>query len=179
MRVAGVVLIGLLAVGCATTARPPTTIASHTGAAAPIAPAVARNARAIRADDIPWLTPRKPGRVVVVSTTITILDRIQFVGASALITPSSKPILDAVASSLVGNPSITLLEVEAHGLEAPVGAQLHLARERADYIVDELVARGVERKRLRAGWVAIPERADDGMRFIIVTRSTDSDSTTN
>ena len=54
------------------------------------------------------------GRVVVTDTSIEILDKIYFEYDKAIIKPESYPILDAVAATLQGNPSITLIEIQGH-----------------------------------------------------------------
>src|SRR5258706_1126875 len=53
-------------------------------------------------------------RVVVTDTSTTILDVVEFVPGTATLRPTSQPTLDAVAATLCGNPSIALVEVQAH-----------------------------------------------------------------
>ena len=126
--------------------------------------------------DVPWL-PRRPGRTITTSTSMVILDRIRFVGATAIIDPASRPILDAMASTLAGNPSIRLVEVRAFGPEAGPHAELWLGQQRAQHVTDELIARGVERVRLRPrGAVTPPTQGSAGPEFLIVRRDTDPPS---
>ena len=83
--------------------------------------------------------PRGPRRVVT-DTSVEILDQAHFVGMQ--IAPASYPTLDAVAATLVGNPSITLLEVDAYA------ATLQLADGRARAYASYLVGKGVAPNRL-------------------------------
>ncbi len=57
------------------------------------------------------------GRVVVHHSRIEILDKVYFEANQARIKPASKPILDAIAATLVGNPQITSLEIQGHAAE--------------------------------------------------------------
>lgn len=98
-------------------------------------------------------------------THVEILDPIQFLTGSVTLDPRSTPILDAVASTLTGNPSIKLVAVHAYGADALVQFQARIGADRAQAIVDQLVARGVERARLVAqgeaapppGWTSAPQ----------------------
>ena len=115
------------------------------------------------------------GRVVVVDTTIEILQPVRFVGVTSNVTASSQRMLDAVAESLIGNPSIVKLEVVAYGNDAPVGppAQIALGERRARSVVGELVRRGVEPARLRASGGLRQRGNDPGPMFLILERSND------
>src|SRR5438105_7899035 len=72
------------------------------------------------------------GRVVVTDTETTILDVVEFAPGTATLRPASRPTLDAVAATLVGNPSIELIEVQSHtrGI-GDVTANLALSEQRA------------------------------------------------
>ncbi len=87
------------------------------------------------------------GRVVVTDSNIEILDFIYFKKGSAAITPASLPIIDALAQTLLGNPSITLTEVQGHAA-ADEGRGWELSMERAAATVMALRQRGVEARRL-------------------------------
>ena len=52
--------------------------------------------------------------MVVTDTSIEILDVIYFEYNSDVIKPASYPILDAVAATMQGNPSIQLIEIQGH-----------------------------------------------------------------
>ena len=96
----------------------------------------------------------KRGRVVVTDTYVEILDHVRFVG-DTIATPSLRT-LDAIADTLIGNPSIQLVEVQ------------HTTEARAQKIVDYLVGQGVEPERLTAG---VSPGAYSG--FVIVKRTSD------
>jgi len=87
------------------------------------------------------------GRVVVTSSSIEVLDMIYFVKGKADIKPESMPILDAVASTLRGNPDIVKVEVGGHATDDEPEAWA-LASRRASAVRKALVDRGVEPKRL-------------------------------
>lgn len=88
--------------------------------------------------------------MVVSETHIAILDPIRFLTGSVTLDPRSTPILDAVASTLRGNPSIKLVAVHAYGGDTLRQFQARVAAERAQAVVDQLVARGIARSRLVA-----------------------------
>ena len=115
-------------------------------------------------------------RVVVVDTSIEILDSIRFVGTTANMTVASLRMVDAVARTLDGNPSITKLEVVAYGSDArtnPLG-QIGLGERRAKAIVNALILRGVDPARLVSSGALHPARANDPVPiFLILKRSSD------
>ena len=91
------------------------------------------------------------GRVVVTDTAIEILDMMYFEYNKAVIKPVSYPILDAVAATLNGNPSIQLIEVQGHTDERGNDAyNLDLSDKRAAAVKKYLVDKGVEEKRLES-----------------------------
>ncbi len=91
------------------------------------------------------------GRVVVTDTSIEILDMVYFEYDKAIIKKQSYPILDAVASTMQGNPSIQLIEVQGHTDERGDDAyNLDLSDRRAHAVKDYLVGRGVTETRLTA-----------------------------
>lgn len=93
----------------------------------------------------------KPGRVIVTETETEILDVVEFAPQTTLLAPTSFATLDAVAATLVGSPSIALLEVQAHtrGVGEPA-ANLELSARRARTVMAYLVAAGVPPTRLVA-----------------------------
>jgi hypothetical protein len=95
-------------------------------------------------------------RTVVTDTSIEILQPIQFVGTTSVIAPISTRMLDVIASTLTGNPSILLMEVRADGADAPFD-QWMVGELRARAIVAPLVKRGVAPWRLRAAGIARPD----------------------
>jgi outer membrane protein OmpA-like peptidoglycan-associated protein len=91
------------------------------------------------------------GKVVVTETSIEILDVIYFEYDKAVILPKSFPILDAVAATMQGNPSIQLIEIQGHTDERGDDAyNLDLSDRRAKAVMKYLADKGVDQKRLTA-----------------------------
>jgi outer membrane protein OmpA-like peptidoglycan-associated protein len=91
------------------------------------------------------------GRVVVTDTSIEILDMVYFEYNKAIIKKESYPILDAVAATLNGNPSILLIEVQGHTDErGNDDYNLDLSDRRAKAVKDYLIDKGVEANRLES-----------------------------
>ncbi len=92
------------------------------------------------------------GSVIIEENSIVILEKIYFETDSAEILARSYPIIDAVAATLVGNPQITMVEVQGHADERSSDEyNIRLTRDRAAAVVEALVQRGVARDRLRSG----------------------------
>lgn len=87
------------------------------------------------------------GRVVITSSKIEILDKVYFERDGSTIKQQSMPMLDAVASTLSGNPDITLIELQGHAC-ANESRAFELAQKRAMSAQQYLVAKGVDRHRL-------------------------------
>ena len=98
----------------------------------------------------PRFDPPRSARTVVTETSIEIYDTITFVGNTAVIAPTSVNMIDAIARTLRGNPSIVLLQVRGHSdWEEPDRVRrAELSIERAGNVVGELIARGVDPARL-------------------------------
>lgn len=91
------------------------------------------------------------GRVIIEGSSIVILDKIEFVYDRADIVAKSLPILDAVASTLKAHPEFELVYIEGHAdNRGDDGYNLGLSQRRVEKVVQELVKRGVEAKRLKA-----------------------------
>jgi OOP family OmpA-OmpF porin len=91
------------------------------------------------------------GSVIIEENSIVILEKIYFETDSAEIQQRSFPIIEAVAATLVGNPHITLVEVQGHADERSSDEyNIRLTRDRAASVVEALVQRGVARERLRS-----------------------------
>ncbi|HMG53516.1 MAG TPA: OmpA family protein [Kofleriaceae bacterium] len=125
------------------------------------------------------------GKVVVTETSIEILDVIYFEYDKAVILPKSFPILDAVAATVKGNPSIQLIEIQGHTDERGDDAyNLDLSDRRAKAVMKYLVDHGVEDKRLTAQGYGetqpLDRRRNEAawaknrrVAFLILKRSTD------
>jgi outer membrane protein OmpA-like peptidoglycan-associated protein len=114
----------------------------------------------------------KPGRTVISEGSIEILDPISFTGEAEL-APSSHPALDAIASTLDGNPSIKLVEVRAHVADGDEAARQQIADRRAQVVVDYLIGRKVAAARLRARGVTQPSaKPDETVELHILERDT-------
>ena len=101
-------------------------------------------------------TVEREQKTVVTETHVEILDPIRFLAGSPTLDPRSTPILDAIASTLAGNPSIRLVEVHAYGADTLAQFQARVGADRAQAIINALVARGVDKKRLLAAGRATP-----------------------
>jgi outer membrane protein OmpA-like peptidoglycan-associated protein len=88
------------------------------------------------------------GRVVVTDTAIEIFDHIYFEARSDNLKPVSFPIIDAVAATLQGNPSITLVEVQGHAAANEPDA-FAIATQRAAAVRAYLIKKGVAASRLQ------------------------------
>lgn len=109
---------------------------------------------------------------VVTDTHVEILDPIKFVPGSATLEITSIPMIDAIAQTLTGNPSIRRVAVQAFGADALASLQERLGATRAQMIVDQLIARGVEPKRLVAeGLAQPPAGTPNAPLFLILERA--------
>lgn len=89
------------------------------------------------------------GRVVITDTDVDILDPVTFEPGKVTLMRTSFPALDAVVSTLQGNPSILLVEVQSHVDErGDDAANLRLTQARAIVVKNYLVAKGVDPARL-------------------------------
>ena len=87
------------------------------------------------------------GRVVVTDSAIEVLDQIYFTANGDVLQSASRPILDAIAATLRGNPDIAKVEVGGHasGDETEVWG---LSSRRAATVRAALIARGIAGDRL-------------------------------
>ncbi len=91
------------------------------------------------------------GRVIVHQSNIEILDKIYFETDKAIIKPESYPILDAIASTLKGNPDIQLVEIQGHADErGSAEHNLQLTDDRAHSVLKYLTDKGLDPGRLVA-----------------------------
>lgn len=84
-------------------------------------------------------------------TGLTIFRKIQFETDSARIEQDSLEIVDAIAAALNGNTDVRLVEVQGHADERGSDEyNLALTRDRAAAVMEALVQRGVDRRRMRS-----------------------------
>ena len=115
-------------------------------------------------------------RRVITETSIEIIGPIRFEGASARLDRhrSTQHMLDAVAATFNGNPSILQVEVRAYGADATFQRGL-LGSQRARAIVAALVKRGVDKKRLVPRGFGAPRPNESAHpAFFILARESDS-----
>ncbi len=92
------------------------------------------------------------GSVIIEENQIVILEKIYFETDSAEIQQRSYPIVDAVAATLIGNPQIVKIEIQGHADErGSDDYNVRLTRDRAAAVLEALVQRGVDRRRMRSG----------------------------
>jgi OmpA-OmpF porin, OOP family len=90
-------------------------------------------------------------RIKITDGAIEILDMVYFETAKAVIKTESYGILDAVATTLQGNPGLKLIEVQGHTDERGNDAyNLDLSDQRAHAVEKYLIDKGVEASRLTA-----------------------------
>jgi outer membrane protein OmpA-like peptidoglycan-associated protein len=87
------------------------------------------------------------GRVIVRKCKIEVLDKIYFPNGKGKLDPISSPLLDAIATTLLGNPQIVRMEVGGHAAATEPGAS-GLAGARAAAVRHALVLRKVPAARL-------------------------------
>ncbi|NRA34667.1 MAG: OmpA family protein [Polyangiaceae bacterium] len=89
------------------------------------------------------------GKVIIEGSDIMILDKVQFETGSAEIRSSSFAILDAVSTTLNHHPEFLVIEVAGHADERSSDEyNLTLTQDRARSVVEAMISRGVERKRV-------------------------------
>jgi outer membrane protein OmpA-like peptidoglycan-associated protein len=91
------------------------------------------------------------GSVIIQDNNIIILEKIQFAYNSAEILPDSNKILDAVATTLAHHEEFELLEIAGHADERGNDQyNLRLTQDRVNSVVRALIARNIEKSRLRS-----------------------------
>jgi OOP family OmpA-OmpF porin len=91
------------------------------------------------------------GSVIIQDNNIIILDKIQFAYNSAEILPASNKVLDAVATTLNHHGEFTLVEVAGHADERGNDQyNLRLTQDRVNSVMRALIARSVDKSRLRS-----------------------------
>ncbi|HVV88438.1 MAG TPA: OmpA family protein [Kofleriaceae bacterium] len=82
------------------------------------------------------------GRVLVTDSKLEILDQIYFAADQAAVRPESRPIVDAVAATLRGNPDIRRVQLQGHAAAGERDAW-GLSARRAEAVRAALAAAGV------------------------------------
>jgi OmpA-OmpF porin, OOP family len=125
------------------------------------------------------------GRVVVTDTKIEILDKVYFEYNKAVIKKESYPILDAVASTLEGNPDILLIEIQGHTDErGGDDYNMKLSDDRAHSVRKYMIDKGIAEDRLTAQGYGetqpLDKRSNDAawaknrrVEFLILKRAND------
>ncbi|MEO8701757.1 MAG: OmpA family protein [Kofleriaceae bacterium] len=89
--------------------------------------------------------------VTVTTKTIELSQPIYFEVGKAVIKEDSYPLLDQLAATLVAQPKIGLVEIQGHTDERGAEAfNLKQSDDRAHAVLDYLVGKGIDSKRLRA-----------------------------
>ena len=103
----------------------------------------------VKGDPNPDPTKNGCPKAVVVGKIIKIMERVEFDTAKATIRPESNGVLTAVLDILKTNPDIELVSIEGH-TDNVGGRQYNknLSRARAASVVNWLVGKGIDRKRL-------------------------------
>ena len=91
--------------------------------------------------------PEKPGRVVVTDTSVKFYEPVRFAANGLDLTPGVRETLEQIASTLVGDPDILLVQVRGHADHAETDPS-GLAQQRADIVRAFLIAHGVDAQRL-------------------------------
>ncbi len=97
--------------------------------------------------------PKKNGcpTVAVVGDQIKIWEKVKFKTGSAVIEKESDELIGKIATVLVDHPEITKVRVEGHtDNKGQKGANKTLSKSRAQSVVNALVKKGVDKKRLFA-----------------------------
>lgn len=113
----------------------------------------------------------RTGRVIHVSSSITVLEDVQFADGHIMVPPDLKRVLNTVASTLRANPDLRLIEVQGFANDrGSIGHNVALSLGRAKLVRNYLVSRGVQHWRLRIagfGKTSVPKRA---VELVIVAR---------
>lgn len=122
-----------------------------------VAQAAGLGARRVELEILPGAAPAPIditlgfSKVQVTTGQVVIQEQVFFATGKATIKPASLPLLDEVASALLLNTDITLVEIQGH--TDNVGdsqTNQRLSQQRAQAVRDYLVTQGVDRKRLQA-----------------------------
>ncbi|MHB8873709.1 MAG: OmpA family protein [Myxococcaceae bacterium] len=111
---------------------------------------VAKPGETVAADFVMREAPRRM-LVVLRKEKLEIKKQVHFATNREVILPDSSPLLDEVASTLLGTPRLQLIRIEGHtDSQGNASYNLQLSDRRARSVMRALVERGVEPSRLRA-----------------------------
>jgi outer membrane protein OmpA-like peptidoglycan-associated protein len=99
--------------------------------------------------------PEKPGKVVVTDTLVEILHPVTYDAADA-ITPESYPALDAVVSTLDGNPNLKKVEIQVSFTDGDAATRQTHADKRAKAVMDYLISKAISAGRLSSAGLTTP-----------------------
>ena len=116
------------------------------------------SSRAMAAEDV----QEKKGRVVVTTTTCEVLEPIKFAMNDAHLTRAHRKIIHAVAQTLLGNPSITLMEIEGFADKHETNPD-KLGLARATAVMLALEAEGVPAFRMQVASLGATRPVDKGI----------------
>jgi outer membrane protein OmpA-like peptidoglycan-associated protein len=112
-------------------------------------------------------------KTITSETSIEVYDPIIFASGSDQVPANATKSIEAIATTMTGNPSLLKVSIEAHTAPAdaatPADRQA-LAIRRAQAVLDQLVARGVERGRLQVGTA---DDGNDGIAIVVLERKGD------
>ena len=95
--------------------------------------------------------PDKAPRVLVTATEVKINEKILFAFGKATIEPASQNLLDEIAFVINDHPQIEYLEVAGHADKVGTEAlNVQLTKQRAQAVLDALVKRKVDKRRMHA-----------------------------
>jgi outer membrane protein OmpA-like peptidoglycan-associated protein len=110
-------------------------------------------------------------KATVTDDQIAINDRIFFAPGTNGIRPSSFPILDRVAFTLIARPDIEEISIQGHAARNPNGdVNLALSVQRSKAVVDYLVTKGVNASRITSigfGQTRPEEDSESRVEFVI------------
>ncbi|HEY0192046.1 MAG TPA: OmpA family protein [Kofleriaceae bacterium] len=115
-------------------------------------------------------------RVVTSDASIEVYDPIVFATGSDQLPANASKMIQSIADTLTGNPSITKVAVEAHTAPAdgatPADRQA-LATRRSRAVLAQIVARGVAPYRLQVGTA---DDGTDGIALVVLERKPQDDA---
>lgn len=119
--------------------------------------------------------PAMPHAVRLTQTSLQILQKLMFARGDDRLAPTGRPLLDAIGDVLEANPDIRRIEVQGHASSDEADAW-GLAMRRAEAVRAELLARGIEARRVTAATYGSTQAlggaidADRRVEFVVLER---------